>query len=354
MDAHFQYPNTPEYNLDLEYPIDIPYLATGYYYIEIRAEDGSNFKNQYLKIFIEEIPSELESIIVLTHKDDQTLNVYKIEESNYVTPLFEVHGDYRSSALSARHKQLYIAGSQLTNLVSYDLETNENDWLLDPAPPFPMHAYDCLYYDQYLYCTFEYLWIYGYNNYGQVKFSNSISEAGTPSRPYKFKNLLLVDVQNPSPGQTYLGTYYAQTGSEKQRLQIDFRVVEFFEWDSEQVIIVAKHAGAGLIMLYDPYQNVITSLMGVPGTIVCAEKTESNKIVIGTDSQLYLFSYYPPVLNPVLPGETALRLRFDTLNHHLYLSGPDNIKKIIYPEMVYQNVSFFSDSILNFHLFYNK
>lgn len=352
--AHFRYPSTSSFHLVVDYPIEDAFLKSGNYYIEIRAEDGTNFKNQYQKIFIKEIPPELEKIIAITLKDIQKLEVLEIEPGNMASPMFEVSGDFASSAINTRYKQLYIAGTQLTNLLAFDLETYNIDWSLNPEPPFPIHAFDCLYYDQNLYSTFEYLWIYGYNNYGQVKFSNSISEAGTPSRPYKFRNLLLVDVQNSSPGKTYLGTYYLQTGNEKQRLQTNFKVVEFFKWDDENVMMVANGSGLGEIKLYDPYENVITSITSMQQEIICAEKTDSNKIIIGTDNQLYLFSYYPPLLNPILPGKNALRLRYDALNHQLYMSGTNYIEKVTYPEMVYQNSIFFSDSILNFHLFYNK
>lgn len=352
--AHFRHPLTSSFHLIMDYPIEDAYLKSGNYYIEIRAEDGTNFKNQYQKIFIEEIPPELEKIIAITQKDIQKLEVLEIGPDNIATPMFEVSGDFASSALSTRYKQLYIAGTKLTNLLAFDLETYNNDWSLNPEPPFPIHAFDCLHYDQNLYCTFEYLMIYGYNNYGQVKLSTIISEGGIPSRPYKFRNLLLVDVQNSSAGKTYLGTYYTETGSEKQRLQINFQVVEFFEWDNEHVIIFANSSGSGVLKLYNPYENVISSISTLQGKIICAEKTDSNKFVIGTENQLYHFSYYPPVLNPVLPGKIAYRLRYDTLYHHLYMSCPDYIEKIIYPEMVYQSSIMLSDSILNFHLLYNK
>jgi hypothetical protein len=350
----YKYPETNKYNLKIDFPIEDYYLESGVYYVQIRAEDGTNFKNKYQKIFIESIPRDLEKIIVLTEKNENTIEVSDIDMSYSISSLFEITGDFVSSEITSRYKQLYVAGASQININTYSLKTYQLEWSLEVAPPLPMHTFDCLYYDQYLYSSFSYLYIYGYDRYGSKKFNTQISEAGIPSRLFKFKDLLLVDVQSNTGGNTYIYTYYTGTGSEKQKLFSTFKVIEFFAYDNKNVIIVANESGQGTLKLYDPYANVLTNIRPVPGKIFCSVKINENEYLIGTENGIFLYNYYQSLLTNVLPGKIAQKLQYDNLSSRIFVVCENQIEKIKYPVMVLEHISTFSDIILNIHLQYNK
>lgn len=350
----YHYPETNEYNLKMGFPIDDYYLESGIYYVMIRAEDGANFKNKYQKIFIESIPRSLEKIIVLTEKDGNTIEVYGIDNSSNISSLFNINGDFVASEITSRYKQLYVAGANQININTYSLKTYQLEWSLEVEPPLPIHVLNCLYYDQYLYSSYSYLYIYGYDRFGSKKFNTQISEAGIPSRLFLFKDLLLVDVQSNTGGNTYVYTFYKGTGSQKQRLLSTFKVVEFFAYDNNNVIIVANEAGQGVLKLYNPYENVLTSINSISDKINCSVKINENEYLIGTENGIVLYNYNQSSLTNILPGKIAQRLQYNDLSNEIYIECENQIEKRKYPVMALENTFTFSDTILNIHLQYNK
>ncbi|MCD4664268.1 MAG: hypothetical protein K8R68_03285, partial [Bacteroidales bacterium] len=116
LDAYYYYPETKSYNLNIYYPIDDYYMKRGSYYIQIRAEDGTNFKNKFRKVYINEVPVNFELVVVITQKDENLLKVSGINDSLEIEPLFEINGDFASSEISSRHQHLYVAGRDKINI----------------------------------------------------------------------------------------------------------------------------------------------------------------------------------------------------------------------------------------------
>lgn len=352
--ADYIYPNSATYNVSLNYPIYDKYLETGEYYLLIRSEDGTNFKNEYQNISITGIPLELEQIIVLTDKNTNQMGVSSINQVNQINPLFDIEGDYAASVVDSRYQQLYVAGKNIINLHCYSLQSFVLWWTIETAPPLPMHSENCLIYDEFLYASFDSYYIYGYRYDGSNIFSTTIEEGKRPSKIKKFNDLLLADLQSKTGGNTYIATYYTVSGSEKQRLQTNYEVVEFLNLDEDNVLIAANKYGQGVINSYNPYQNVETQIMEVPGRIQCAVKLSNSNYLISTDEKIYEYIHEYTTITQVLPGTAALRLKFDDLNSMVYTVEPYLIKEIKYPQMTYQSSHLLQDSILDVHLLYNK
>ncbi|MCD4730870.1 MAG: DUF4625 domain-containing protein [Bacteroidales bacterium] len=352
--AIFLYPKTASYHLDIEYPIDDVYLESGDYYIHIRAEDGTNNKNQYQLIWINGIPRQLEKVIVLTQSNFNEIKVSEIDKSDNFNSLFDINGDYSGSGTNSRYQQLYITGKDLINLTTFDLLSLELDWLKETFPPVPMHNDDCLYFDEKLYVSFHTNYIYGYRYNGSQMFNTSVENDKTPSRLAKFNEFLLVDLQSKTGGITYLATFYLATGAEKQRLATNYKIVDFFEIDNNNVLIAGNSLGEGVLKLYDPYLNIETHLLPVPGKIVCIEKLTDNNFIIGTDNMMLIYDHDQSILTSILPGKVAYRIRFDETENNIYTVAPKQIEKIKYPQMLFQKSYPIPDSIFNIHLLYNK
>lgn len=350
----FVYPNSANYSLDIDFPIEDIYLESGEYYVFIRAEDGTNFKNQYQLIHITGKPKELESIIVLTEGNFNAIEISEIDNSDNLNFLFDINSDYSGSATNSRYQQLYITGKDLNNLNTYDLHSMELDWLKEVFPPVPMHNDDCMYSDKELYVSFNTTHIFGYRYDGSQIFNASVENDKSPSRLAKFNEFLLVDLQSKTGGITYLATYYLTTGAEKQRLATDYKVVDILELDNSTVLIAGNILQEGLLNMYDPYTNIETTLLPVPGKIACIEKLPDNKFIIGTDNNILVYDHDQSFLTSILPGKVAYRIRFDETKSNIYTVAPKLIEKIKYPQMLFQKSYPLPDSIFNIHLLYNK
>ncbi len=275
----------------------------------VRAEDGTNFKNEYQKISITGIPLELEQIIVLTAKNTNQIGVSSINQVNQINPLFDIEGDYAASVVDSRYQQLYVAGINIINLNCYSLQSFVLWWTKETAPPLPMHSENCLVYDEFLYASFDSYYIYGYRYDGSNIFSTTIEEGKRPSKIKKFNDLLLADLQSKTGGNTYIATYYTVSGSEKQRLQTNYEVVEFLNLDEDNVLIAANKYGQGVINSYNPYQNVETQIMEIPGRIQCAVKLSNSNYLIGTDEKIYEYIHEYTTITQVLPGDNGIKVK---------------------------------------------
>jgi len=352
--AVYLYPQSPSFKLRIDYPISETNLVSGEYYLLIKANNEFNYRNNYQKIFINELPRQLDKIIVLTEKNLNLIGVFSVTETDPATILFDIEGDFAASESDSKNKRLYVAGLNQFNLLTYDFETFELVWQKDVFPPLPLHVSDCLYFDEELYASFASYYIYGYRYDGSLVFNTSVEEGILPSRLFKFNEFVLADLQSKTGGNNFLSTYYQVTGAEKQRLIIHFKVVEFFSADDDNLLICANENNNGLLKMYDPYGNILTDLLNVPGTIICCVKLSETDFLIGSNNGNFLLSLNPASLNPVLPEIVPYRFRFDPLNQKIYSSEPNLINVISYPAMTVQNTFTLTDSILNFHLIYNK
>jgi hypothetical protein len=352
--AVYLYPQSASFKLRIDYPISETNLESGEYYLLISANNEFNYRNNYHKIFINALPQQIEEIIVLTEKNSNLIGVFSVTETDPVTLLFDIDCDFAASESDSRNRRLYVAGLNLINLRAYDFETSEMVWQKDAFPPLPLHVSDCLYFDKELYASFASYYIYGYRYDGSLVFNTTVEEGTLPSRLFKFNEFILADLQSKTGDNSFLSTYYQITGTEKQRLIIHFKVVEFFSADDDILLIASNENSNGLLQMYDPYGNILTDMLNIPGTIICGVKLSETEFLIGTDNGNFLLSLNPASLIPVLPEIEAYRFRFDPLNQIIYSSEPNLINVISYPAMTVQNTFTFTDSILNFHLIYNK
>ena len=350
----FIYPNSANYQVNIEFPINDIYLESGEYYTHIKAENGTNTKNQYQLIFITGIQREFERVLVLSEGNFNEIKVSEIDKMDNFSFLFDINGDYSGSESNSRYQQLYISGKNLINLNTYDLLSQELDWLKEAFPPVPMHNNNCLYFDEELYVSFQANYIYGYRSNGSQVFNTIVENDKTPSRLAKFNELLMVDLQSKIGGITYVATYYLATGAEKQRLVTNYKVVDFFKIDENNVLIAGNNSGEGVLNMYDPYTNIETILITVPGNITCIEKLPNNNFIIGTDNTILVYDHDQSFLTSILPGKVAYRIRFDETENNIFTVAPKLIEKIKYPQMLPQNSYPLPDSIFDIHLFYNK
>jgi len=350
----FVYPNTATYTVDIGFPINDIYLETGEYYAYIKAENGTNYKNQYQLIHISGIARELESVVVVSQGNFNTISITEIDQSDNINFLFDISGDYSGSETNSRYQQLYVSGKDLINLNTYDLAYQELDWSKEAFPPVPMHNDDCLCLDEELYVSFRTNYIYGYRYDGSQMFNATVENDKSPSRLAKFNEFLLVDLQSKTGGITYLATFYLATGAEKQRLTTNYKIIDIFEIDNDNVLIAGNEAGEGILNIYDPYTNAETTLLPVPGKIACIEKLPNNKYIIGTDNNILLYDHDQNSLTTVSPGKVVYRIVFDETENNIYTVSPKLIEKIKYPQMLFQKSYPLPDSIFNIHLLYNK
>jgi hypothetical protein len=342
------------FNLELDYPLIQTSLETGNYYLYIRAESENEFKNKYQSIHITGAPKVLENIIVLTKKDVTSIEVSAVDSDSNTEFLFEIKGDYSSSETDSKNRLLYVAGYKTFDIQTYNLENKEIEWQRTAFPPLPVHTTDCFYFDEGLYASYASYYIYGFRYNGSLIFNTTVEESKIPSRIMKIKEFLLADLQSKTTGFTYLATYYISTGAEKQRIQTNYKVVDFYDAGGNNILIIGNQDSQGVIWLFDPWTNIQTFLQNVQGKIICSVNLSEESFLLSVQDKVLFFKINPVTLTEILDGQILYRLRLDPINQKIYAAGEKQLFVLGYPEIKIQNAISFPDSILNLHLFYNR
>lgn len=350
----FLSPGSSNYQLSLDIPVSDSNIETGEYFLYIKAEDEKDFKNKYQSILIMGLPKVLEKIIVVTHKSENEIAVTSVDGNNNSEHLFDIGSDFTSSEVDSKNRQFYFAGKNLTDLSAYNLDTHELEWKIEAFPPLPVHAAGCLCFDEYIFASYDSYYIKGFRYNGSQVFDAYIESGKRPSVIRKFNTFLIADLQSKTGGFSYIASYNINTGAEKNRLQTTYRVVDFLEADENKLLVVANENEEGVLWLFDPNMNMQTYLREIPGKIHSSVKLTDDYYLFGTSADIYHLTLSSLYLSETDLNAVVYSLMYDDLNKKIYAGEANGISIISYPEIQIQNTIGFSDSILNFHLLYNR
>ena len=352
--AFYLYPTSNNFILDLFYPLDNLNLGGGKHYLQIRAEDGINYRNFYQEVYLVELPWYLKQVIVLTKPQSSVINIQGINSGDEIEQIASITGDYAASEISSENRQLYIAGKNTLNLLAFDLTEQTVAWQKPTVQPFPMHFDNSLYFDNILFVSFNYDHILGYHADGSVIFNSSTEETDAPARIFRTGNFVLADFQKKNIEPPFIKTMYYSTGVEKQRIQTFFKVVEFHPLASNNLVITANNENYGLILTYKIDQNLLFTEKTLPKKISCSVAIDENSFLIGTDESVFHYNPNQNQLSELLVDQGAERLVFEHQTERVFIAKGNQVLVYLYPQMQYQKTFPFSDTILNLHLQYAR
>ncbi len=350
------YPQTENKNIDLEilYPLDDIHLESGKYFILVRAFDGTNFKNKYVSINLDEVPKELEKLIVLTKPDNFTTNVFSVNPVFEIEEMFVIDGNYISSDISSKYRQIYFTGDIPCKLFVFDLEENELDWSVDASMPYPVFS-NVYYNDGTVYTSSENANITGYNNVGTVNLSTEFNTDSLPTKLLIHGEFILSDLKLRTGPQRLIATYYLVSGVKKQQIITNFKVIDFYLVDENNIIVFAVQNNTGKIFIYNVTENYISEPIHIfNDEIISTAITNKSNFLVGTNNTIWLFNSSNSSTTSVVEGITASQLEYDELNEVIFATELNNINFFQYPSGNLIKCVNTQDTILNIHLLYNK
>ena len=350
------YPQTENKNIDLEilYPVDDIHLESGKYFILVRAFDGTNFKNKYVSINLDEVPKELEKLIVLTKPDNFTTNVFSVNPVFEIEEMFVIDGDYISSDISSKYRQIYFTGNIPCKLFVFDLAENELDWWVDAYMPYPVFS-NVYYYDATVYTSSENGNITGYNNVGIVNLSTDFNTDSIPTKLLIHGDFILSDLKLRTGPQRLIATYYLVSGIKKQQIITNFKVIDFYSVDDNNIIVFAEQNNTGKIFIYNVTENYISEPVFIfNDEIISTAIINKSNFLVGTNNTILLFDLSNYSTTSVIKGITASQLEYDELNEIIFATDMNNINFFQYPSGDLIKCVNTQDTILNIHLLYNK
>lgn len=350
------HPMQSTYQVNIDYPVDDVMLTSGYYYVHVYASDGTNTKNDYRKIYINEIPKRFLYVAAVTRVNYNTLQVMKIDSVYNATSMFIFNSDYSASDVNSKNQLLYIAGNYFGNVNAYDLTNNTLAWSI-PAlinPPFP--CFTNIYYNGTYALVSNYNGtIKGYDKSGALKYSLNTPAGSYPGKLYPHNQYLFSELTMVSGGSKSIAVYYYSTSYLMQQLPVTYSVVDFYSKDDDDVFVFVNAAGQGMMKIYSITDNNVWQPIVIPtGKIYSVAQIDADHYLIAHDNGIYSYNYSLNSLVPFIPGLQADKIKYNSLTGEVYASHAKTISVYDYPSASLVNSVVLSDTICDFHLVFNK
>lgn len=347
-------PNGNPTNIEDELVIDDILMESGVYYLKIRVFDGVNSKNAFRKIYINEVPRKLKRLVVIS-KNTGSLSIQSIDSTFSLSTLYTVNGSFEVSEINSRHQLLYIAGKYYDHLKAFNLNTNEEEWMIEGKnyPPLPYFRY--LYFNNDLYvssCDGE---IRAYNENLTNVVTAVMQENLIPGLCYQHGEYIISEAIETTGSHSYLLSFFAVSGSLYYKLLVDMDVIGIFTKDENKVYVIGNKQNDGGVYVYDVYSNEIDEIRSFTGEkVIASEFIDNNNLFLAFDDGVYQYTYSNNSLTPFVENSVAQTICFDELGNILYIAESNKVSSYTYPQGSQVNSVEVTKEILNMHLHYNK
>lgn len=349
--ANYYYPDSAEYLIKASLPLVDKSLASGPYNLLVTVSDGTDQKNQYLQIMIEEIPLQLQAYIVVTAQFDFKSTIIKLNpafetDTQFVFP----HGFCLSAIQSIWGEFIFVTGEPSV-MVSFNPETFENEWEMAAAPPRPLIT--ALIADQ------------------ELVFSTANGDAGILSsdgsislRTQAFDDKT---IQCLAADDKYIYAAHVSLSGDIRELTVFSRLTGSI-WEqrlisgeirslvpaANNLLVFLQLPGGAKIMDYDPRNFILTELNQLPEeSITSTVKIFDGEVIILTDSRV--ISFYPVLNQAVNFKDQSYKIgRYDPLNDEIFLVRDTILYGYKRNTGELMDEKSFPQEIMDFQILYNK
>jgi len=352
------YPDDYNYTINSNIIIDNIELPSGYYYLHIRASDGSNETNSYTKIYLHEAPYLLEKVFLITKTSLNNLEVSVLNSSLEKTSIYNLNSDFGYTAIDPINKLLYISGKFSSKIYCYDYQNNINKWeaMVQGYVPSPYFD-DIKLYNKKIYISIRQKAILAYNSGGTLVYNLPTNTERYPDKIHDHKQYLVSSQYALSNQNSFIELDYLESGGFFQLLQINMNVVKFISKDDNNIYVFANDLNGNAEMrIYDIESNGVWEPYNlVAGKIIDVVEADNNTCFIAYENKILKYTYNPNGATTYISNISPFKLKFDKTEQQLYVLTND--KKILvynYPNPTLIKQNSVNDSICDLILGYNK
>ncbi|HNX06675.1 MAG TPA: hypothetical protein PKL96_03765 [Bacteroidales bacterium] len=302
-------------------PIGNMMLESGAYYVLVTAFDGTNTTNEFRKIGINAVEKRLSYILVLAKNDDQ-LNVYKIDSLNTVSQVKTIHTDYCGSAISNNARQFYIAGRYTGDVSVFSINNWQLQWNVPVIenPPFPyFEAIDV--YNGSLYVSYREGMFHIYNETGSIVASHVTENGEYPLVFLPFKDYLITYEVSPGSSQKHLMAYFVPSFSIYKKIPINFEILKIFPMNENECLLFCNYGGHGVIKLFSLTTGSVTDMYNFTnGLFTDVTQMEPTQYLFSSDAAIWHFSYDYKGISLLINAQNPQNLVFDETEGCYYFS----------------------------------
>lgn len=340
-------------DLDVRLPINNIELPSGAYYIKVVAYNESAAKQKFLKVFIEEMPRQLQDIIIIAEENPYSTVVSAMDMNFNLEGLFHIDHSVKFSGLNVRHQQMYLITDQPELLTCYTLSNHQVLWNDSPGYPYPVFTGLSVY--DLIYVASGNGAIKAYNHEGIIKLSTQPRQDTVPENILLHGDILIADHRLLTSKEHVLIQYYLSSGVSFNRYVISLNTIAFYSVDFQRVILFGNTAeNKGRILYYYPEEDIIQPLSQIEEALVCIEMIEPTKFFIVTESGIYTYQTGTSSIIPFFVEEGIETIKYDPINQYVFLAKNQLIRTVIYPGATDFGEMSIDNTIKALHLRYNK
>jgi len=350
------HPENNCYDVNLDIKITDIHLATGIYYVLVRASDGVNETRAFQEIHITTLPKKLKYLIVVS-KNAGEITLSKIDSTFTLSPIKTLTTDYCGSAVSSDAQLFYIAGKYTGDVSVFSTIS----WLLQwsvPAivsPPFPYFEAISVHNSQ-LYVSYREGKFEIFDDAGSIIAQRVIDFGNYPTVFTPIKDKLLTYERSPSDMTRQMVVYFTPSYSIQQKNLVTCEIQNIYEKDADNYFVLCNEVNSAIIKLYTlSTHNFWDAYTIAAGNIVSSAQVDDNSFLYISNNTVYWYNYQTSGSVSMLSGQNLQNLVFDETSSDYYFSEDyHTIKKYVLPSTIVQASLSVSDSIINILPVYNK
>ncbi|MCX6291851.1 MAG: hypothetical protein NT126_08810 [Bacteroidetes bacterium] len=339
------------------YAVDDHFLATGNYYIEVSASDGTETTNEFVSIHITELPKLREGVFILRAAGNFSFNIDKADSLHNTVPAIQVSGDYSGACVYSVNHELFTIGKTTGAFNGFDLQTNT---LLfsHPATSTIFPTFRNLYFaEDIIFVSYDDGNIKGYDKTGAQVYA--VQQQGYFIPGVLFKNNLYVfaELYYPAFHQNKMGVFYLVSGAGKQESPVTINLANMYAPDQNHLLLFGNDSSSaqGKISLYTITGNGSNDLHSIPsGYLHSAVQVDSDHYFISHAGGIYLYDYSMNSLTPYVTGSPVYSMEYDDVNLELFAASGNHVNVYDVTTGLQKYVITSPDSVMDVKLLFNK
>ncbi len=349
-------PNQNPFIFEGDYIINDPMLPGGSYYINFRASNGENSTNRFVAVQIHELAREMLYPIIVTHPETDIWNAYRLTKDNNWLKYYTQTGDYAGCAINSTESQFYICGNSISNLSSVKLPGGALQWIIKPVY-YQSHNWfgglEFSYPNLYVSCAEGN--IRGYNKTGNEIYKSETFPNAEPSLLVATKNFVVGAFADAFSSDRFLVAFHYPGGKMFSNKFFHGEIVGMLYTSAEKILVFSNSDGQGSISQYNATDNSLSVLHPFyNGVFIDAAKMDSDNYIISSSSGICLYCISNNSLTPLLPEIKDAKIACDNTMQQFYACSGKEMQVYSFPSPVLLEKIPLPDTIVDFHLVFNK
>ncbi len=349
-------PNKNPYSFQGDYYINDPTLPSGRYYLRFQASNGNNVTNKFVEVQLFELMKEMLYPIIVTHPETDIWFAYRLENDIKWVKCFTQTGDYTGCAVNSAGSQFYMCGNSISNLSSIRLPDGFLQWDVKPVYYQSNNWFGGIefsYPNLFVSCAEGN--IRGYNKTGNEIYKSETFHHAEPRLLVSTNNYVIAEFVDAFSSDKFLVTFHNPGGKMFGSKFFEGNVIDLIHTTGEKILVFSNLEGQGSISQYDATYNTLSTLHPFySGVFIDAAKMDNDNYIISSSAGIYLYRLSNNSLTPLLSDFKDAKIECNTVSQQFYTCSANEMRVYSFPNPVLLQSIPLPDTVVDFHLVYNK